>query len=51
VTEVVTTNTVPVAPAKIAALPHLRVLSVAPLLAQAIERIHDGESISSLFAE
>lgn len=47
--EVVTTNTVPLAPAKIAALSHLRVLSVAPLLAKAIERIHDGESISSLF--
>jgi ribose-phosphate pyrophosphokinase len=49
VQEVVTTNTVPLAPAKIAALPQLRVLSVAPLLAEAIKRIHDGESISSLF--
>jgi ribose-phosphate pyrophosphokinase len=49
VDEVVTTNTVPLAPAKIAALPQLRVLSVAPLLAEAIQRIHDGESISSLF--
>ncbi|HEX9056574.1 MAG TPA: hypothetical protein VF818_03495 [Ktedonobacterales bacterium] len=45
----VTTNTVPLAPAKSAALPQLRVLSVAPLLAEAIQRIHDGESISSLF--
>lgn len=51
VTEVVTTNTVPLTPAKMAALPGLRVLSVAPLLAQAIQRIHDGESISSLFDE
>lgn len=49
VDEVVTTNTVPLAAAKRAALPQLRVLSVAPLLAQAIQRIHDGESISSLF--
>ncbi len=49
VLEVVTTNTVPLTPAKIAALPQLRVLSVAPLLAEAIQRIHDGESISSLF--
>jgi ribose-phosphate pyrophosphokinase len=49
VAEVVTTSTVPLAPAKIAALPQLRVLSVAPLLAEAIQRIHDGESISSLF--
>jgi ribose-phosphate pyrophosphokinase len=49
VTEVVTTNTVPLTPDKIQALPQLRVLSVAPLLAEAIQRIHDGESISSLF--
>ena len=49
--EVVTTNTVPLASAKIEALPQLRVLSVAPLLAEAIHRIHDGESISSLFDE
>lgn len=49
VDEVVTTNTVPLAPTKSKALPQLRVLSVAPLLAQAIQRIHDGESVSSLF--
>ena len=49
VDEVVTTNTVPLAPTKIKALPQLRILSVAPLLAEAIKRIHDGESISSLF--
>jgi ribose-phosphate pyrophosphokinase len=34
---------------KIAAFPQLRVLSVAPLLAEAIKRIHDGDSVSSLF--
>jgi ribose-phosphate pyrophosphokinase len=49
VKEVVTTDTVPLSQAKIAAFPQLRVLSVAPLLAEAIQRIHDGESISSLF--
>jgi ribose-phosphate pyrophosphokinase len=49
VQEVVTTNTVPLAPVKMAALPGLRVLSVAPLLAEAIKRIHDGDSVSSLF--
>ena len=49
VDEIVTTNTVPLAAAKIKALPRLCALSVAPLLAQAIQRIHDGESISSLF--
>jgi ribose-phosphate pyrophosphokinase len=42
---------VPLASAKIEALPQLRVLTVAPLLAEAIHRIHDGESISSLFDE
>jgi ribose-phosphate pyrophosphokinase len=51
VDEVVTTNTVPLVAAKREALPHLRVLSVAPLLAEAIKRIHDGESVSSLFDE
>jgi ribose-phosphate pyrophosphokinase len=40
---------VPLAPAKIAAFPQLRVLSVAPLLAEAIKRIHEGDSVSSLF--
>ncbi len=49
IAEIVTTNTVPVAAEKLQALPQLRVLSVAPLLAEAIKRIHDGESISSLF--
>src|SRR5690606_3614374 len=47
VSEIVTTNTVPPDPAK--QLPHLEVLSVAPLFAEAIRRIHLGESVSSLF--
>jgi ribose-phosphate pyrophosphokinase len=51
VDEVVTTNTVPLAMEKRAALPQLHVLSVGTLLAQAVQRIHDGESISSLFDE
>jgi ribose-phosphate pyrophosphokinase len=45
VTEVVTTDTVP-APAD---WPDLRVRSVAGLFAEAIRRIHAGESVSSLF--
>ena len=49
VAEIVTTNTVALAPDK--HLPNLRVLSVAPLLAEAIRRIHQGESVSSLFTE
>jgi ribose-phosphate pyrophosphokinase len=47
VTEIVTTNTVPLAPEK--RLPNLRIRSVAPLFAEAIRRIHLGESVSSLF--
>ncbi len=45
--EIVTTNTVPVAAEK--RLPNMRVLSIAPLLSEAIRRIHLGESVSSLF--
>ncbi len=45
--EIVTTDTVPITSEK--SLPDMRVLSVAPLLAEAIRRIHDGESVSSLF--
>ena len=47
VTEVVTTNTVPLAPERRS--PQLDIVSVAPLLAEAIHRIHNGESVSSLF--
>jgi ribose-phosphate pyrophosphokinase len=45
VTEIVCTNTAPIQPEH----PKLTVLSVAPALAEAIRRIHDGESVSSLF--
>src|SRR5690606_40700442 len=45
--EIVTTNTVPIAEEK--RLPHMTVLSIAPLLAEAISRIHQGESVSALF--
>ena len=44
VIEIVSTNSAPVAEH-----PKLTVLSVAPALAEAISRIHDGESVSSLF--
>jgi ribose-phosphate pyrophosphokinase len=30
-------------------LPNMTILSIAPLLAEAIRRIHVGESVSSLF--
>lgn len=45
VLEIVATNTVPVADRS----PKLQVLSVAPALAEAIRRIHNGESVSALF--
>ncbi len=48
ITEIVTTNTVPLGPEK--QLPNIVSRSVAPLFAEAVHRIHVGESISSLFS-
>jgi ribose-phosphate pyrophosphokinase len=45
--EIVTTDTVPVSTDK--RLPNMTVLSVAPVFAEAIHRIHVGESVSDLF--
>lgn len=45
---VLVTNTTPIAD-KLARLPKLRVLSVAGLLGEAIRRIHEDSSVSSLF--
>ncbi|MBI4245953.1 MAG: ribose-phosphate pyrophosphokinase [Candidatus Rokubacteria bacterium] len=45
--ETIVTNSIPVTPEKRAA--RLTVLSVAPLLGEAIRRIHDEESVSTLF--
>ncbi len=45
--EVVVTNTIPVPPERRGNL--IRVLSIAPLLAEAIRRIHEDESVSALF--
>ena len=47
ISEIVTTDTVPIAKDK--RLPNMTVLSVAPLLAEAIRRIHLGKSVSGLF--
>ncbi len=47
VLEVVTTNTVPIPDSKND--PKLHVISLAPALAEAIRRIHEGESVSALF--
>jgi ribose-phosphate pyrophosphokinase len=48
VEEIVCTNTVPIDPRK--ATEKLTILSVAPALGEAIRRIHNGESVSALFA-
>ena len=45
--EIVTTDTVPVPVDK--RLPNMKILSVAPVLAEAVHRIHAGESVSDLF--
>jgi ribose-phosphate pyrophosphokinase len=45
--QVIVTNSIPLGPDKLS--PKITVLSVAPLLAQAIRRIHDEESVSTLF--
>jgi ribose-phosphate pyrophosphokinase len=47
VREIVCTNTLPVAAGDGGA--QLRVISIAPALAEAIRRIHEGESVSALF--
>ena len=47
VLEIVCTNTVPI-PAE-ERVPKLEILSIAPALAEAMRRIHDGESVSALF--
>jgi ribose-phosphate pyrophosphokinase len=48
VLEIVCTNTVPIPTGT--RTPKLSVLSVAPVLAEAVRRIHHGESVSALFA-
>ena len=48
INELVLTDTIPIN-GKEKDCPKLRVLSIAPLLAQAIRRIHAGQSVSSLF--
>jgi len=48
IVELVTTDTVPLRPSR-RELGKIRVLTVAPLFAEAIRRIHEGESVGALF--
>jgi ribose-phosphate pyrophosphokinase len=48
VREVVITDSIPLPPAK--RIPKITVLSVAPLIGEAIKRIHRGESVGALFS-
>jgi ribose-phosphate pyrophosphokinase len=48
VEEIVLTDTVPLPPAK--RLPKITTISVAPLIGEAIKRIHRGESVGALFS-
>jgi ribose-phosphate pyrophosphokinase len=47
IAEIVTTDTVPIPVEK--RLPNMKILSIAPLLGEAIRRIHVGQSVSVLF--
>jgi ribose-phosphate pyrophosphokinase len=47
--EVVVTDTIPISQEKIDSIGNLKVLSVAALIGEAIHRIHNNESVSSLF--
>ena len=47
--ELVVTDTIPISQEKIAAIGKIKVLSVAELIGEAIHRIHNDESVSSLF--
>ena len=49
ITEIDITDTIPLPPAK--QLERIKVLSVAPLIGEAIRRIHRGESVGALFAD
>lgn len=48
INEIVTTNTVPIPPDK--HLPNMTILSIAPLLAGVIWRVHTGQSVGEMFA-
>ncbi len=47
IVELVTTDTIPIPPEKM--LPNIKILSVAPMLAETIWRIHSGTSVGAMF--
>jgi ribose-phosphate pyrophosphokinase len=47
IVELVTTDTIPVPPEK--RLPNMKILSVAPMIADTISRIHTGRSVGAMF--
>ncbi len=47
--EIIISNTLPIAPEKL--LPNMKVLSIAPMLAEVIARAHEGRSVGELFNE
>jgi len=49
ITQLVVTDTIPISPSKMERSNKLKVISVAPLLADAISRIHCDDSVSALF--
>jgi len=51
VDSIVVTNSIPISPEKAKQLPNLKVLSIAPMLGEAIRRIHQHRSISEIFSE
>lgn len=51
ITEIITTNTVPISEDKRARLPNMTVLSIAPLLGEVILRTNQGRSVGELFDE
>ena len=48
-TEIVTTNTIPIPPDQ--KLSNMTVLSIGPLLAEVIQRAHEGRSVGEMFDE
>jgi len=49
INELIATNTIPLSAKAQAELPNMKVLSVGSLIAEAVRRIHNEESVSSLF--